>query len=99
MPEAISCAPGLRLRQLLPEAEIFGSDDIAVRACTADSRACRDGDLFVAQIGTQVDGHDFVQEAIRNGAAAVLAERYLPVAGIPICVVPDSRVALGRICQ
>ena len=60
MPEIISCASGVRLRQLLPEAKIFGADDIVVQACTADSRTCRAGDLFAALVGSHVDGHDYV---------------------------------------
>ena len=40
---------------------------------TADSRQVRPGDLFVAVPGVFVDGRDFIPEAVRNGAAAVLA--------------------------
>lgn len=99
MPDIISCAPGVRLRQLLPEASIFGADDIVVTSCTADSRTCQAGDLFAALMGCQVDGHDFVTPAVRRGASAILAERYVPTAGVPVCVVPDSRAAFGKICQ
>lgn len=40
---------------------------------TADSRKVRPGDLFVAVPGVFVDGRDFIPEAVRNGAVAVLA--------------------------
>jgi UDP-N-acetylmuramoyl-L-alanyl-D-glutamate--2,6-diaminopimelate ligase len=40
---------------------------------TADSRQVRPGDLFVAVQGVFVDGRDFIPEAVRNGAVAVLA--------------------------
>jgi UDP-N-acetylmuramoyl-L-alanyl-D-glutamate--2,6-diaminopimelate ligase len=40
---------------------------------TADSRQVRPGDLFVAVPGVFVDGRDFIPEAVRNGAVAVLA--------------------------
>jgi UDP-N-acetylmuramoyl-L-alanyl-D-glutamate--2,6-diaminopimelate ligase len=40
---------------------------------TADSRQVRPGDLFVAVPGVFVDGRDFIPDAVRNGAAAVLA--------------------------
>jgi UDP-N-acetylmuramoyl-L-alanyl-D-glutamate--2,6-diaminopimelate ligase len=99
MPEIISSGPGVRLRQLLPDAPIFGADDVVVQSCTADSRTCREGDLFVALIGSRVDGHDYVREAVERGAAAILAERYVPAAGVPVCIVPNSRKALGEICQ
>jgi UDP-N-acetylmuramoyl-L-alanyl-D-glutamate--2,6-diaminopimelate ligase len=99
MPETISCAHPLQLRQLLPDAEFFASDEIAVRSCSADSRTCQPGDLFVALVGSDVDGHDYVQQAIHNGATAILAERYVPAAGVPVCVVNDARAAFGHICQ
>ena len=38
-------------------------------------------------------------QAIQNGATAILAERYVPAAGVPLCVVNDARAAFGRICQ
>jgi UDP-N-acetylmuramoyl-L-alanyl-D-glutamate--2,6-diaminopimelate ligase len=99
MPDTISCAPGVRLRQLLPDAKFFGADDLVVRACTADSRTCREGDLFVAITGSNVDGHDYVREAAARGANGILAERYIPTHGLPICIAPDSRIALGKLCQ
>jgi UDP-N-acetylmuramoyl-L-alanyl-D-glutamate--2,6-diaminopimelate ligase len=99
MPDIIPCASGVRLRQLLPAATIFGADDIFVKACAADSRTCQPGDLFTALVGCQVDGHDYAAQAVRRGATAILAERYIPAAGVPVCVVPDSRAALGQICQ
>jgi UDP-N-acetylmuramoyl-L-alanyl-D-glutamate--2,6-diaminopimelate ligase len=40
---------------------------------TADSRQVRAGDLFVAVPGVFMDGRDFIPEAVRNGAVAVLA--------------------------
>lgn len=99
MPEMTSCATGLRLRELLPEAKFFGADDIFAQSCTSDSRTCQEGDLFVCLMGSKVDGHDYVSEAIQRGASAIVAERYVPTAGIPVCIVPDSRSAFGRICQ
>ncbi|MBK4775594.1 UDP-N-acetylmuramoyl-L-alanyl-D-glutamate--2,6-diaminopimelate ligase [Candidatus Pantoea edessiphila] len=41
-----------------------------------DSRKIKKGDLFVAVLGCFVDGRNFISEAIRNGAVAVLAESY-----------------------
>ena len=100
MPDIISsCAPGIRLRQILPEIEIFGADDVLVSACAADSRTCREGDLFAALVGSNVDGHEYVSDVVHRGASAILAERYVPAAGVPVCVVPDTREAFGRICQ
>ncbi|MEL7489294.1 MAG: UDP-N-acetylmuramoyl-L-alanyl-D-glutamate--2,6-diaminopimelate ligase [Pseudomonadota bacterium] len=47
--------------------------DPEISGLAVDSRAVRDGFLFAALPGAQVDGADFVDQAIKNGAAAVLA--------------------------
>ena len=46
----------------------------------------------------RADGDDFVAEAIARGAVAVVAERPLR-RQVPVCLVPDTREASGRICQ
>ncbi len=67
---------------------------VAVSGITLDSRAVRPGYLFVAQRGAWVDGHDFIPNAIQNGAVAVAGDR--PVLGlkVPYIRLRDSRVAL-----
>ena len=49
--------------------------DLAINAIKTDSRAIRPGDLFVAIKGDSFDGHDFIPQAIKAGAAAILSER------------------------
>jgi UDP-N-acetylmuramoyl-L-alanyl-D-glutamate--2,6-diaminopimelate ligase len=98
MQQAMDCGGGVSLRQVLPRGKFLGSSDIRVRSCCSDSRIVRPGDLFVALVGGNSDGHEFAQQAVAQGATAVLAERLLPVP-VPTCLVPDSRMALGHICQ
>ncbi|MEX2607907.1 MAG: UDP-N-acetylmuramoyl-L-alanyl-D-glutamate--2,6-diaminopimelate ligase [Kiritimatiellia bacterium] len=65
-----------------------------------DSRRVRQGDLFVAIDGVTGDGHRFVQDAIRRGAAGLITEHPLSqTMSIPEGVVPDSRAALTRISR
>ncbi len=40
-----------------------------------DTRTLREGDTFVAIKGERFDGHDFVQQAFRQGASKVIVER------------------------
>ena len=47
--------------------------EMDITGLTADSRAVQPGFLFAALPGSTVDGRDFIDAAIRNGAAAVLA--------------------------
>lgn len=89
----------ISLRQLLPEAEFVGADDIVVSACSRDSRTVRPGELFVALCGGSHDGHDYVIQAIQRGCVGILAEKPLRGIEVPICYVPDTREAYGRLCQ
>jgi UDP-N-acetylmuramoyl-L-alanyl-D-glutamate--2,6-diaminopimelate ligase len=89
----------ISLRALLPEAEFLGTDDIAVSSCACDSRQLKPGELFAALVGSRYDGHQFAAEAVARGASAILSERPLAELGVPNCVVPNARDAMGRICQ
>ena len=65
----------MNLRDLLHgvTAEPVAAVPIAGIAC--HSKQVRPGDLFVAIDGETADGHDFIEEAIARGAAAVIAQR------------------------
>lgn len=89
---------GIHLRGLLPKARFLGARDIHVQSCTTDASQCRPGDLFVAVVDDERDGHEDAAEAVGRGARAVLAERLLPLS-VPTCLVGDTRTAYGRICQ
>ncbi len=60
-----------------------------------DSKKVREGYVFFAVRGTKVDGHDFVDEAVRRGASLVVVERDVEVEGAKVVKVPDTREALG----
>jgi UDP-N-acetylmuramoyl-L-alanyl-D-glutamate--2,6-diaminopimelate ligase len=72
-----------------------------VRAIRSDSRLVQAGDLFVAVRGTAVDGHQYLQKALDQGAVAVVADqRWEPSpesANWPLIVVEDTAFALGHI--
>ncbi|UYQ61624.1 UDP-N-acetylmuramoyl-tripeptide--D-alanyl-D-alanine ligase [Streptomyces peucetius] len=61
-----------------------------------DSRAVEPGSLFAAFRGENVDGHDYAERAVAQGAVAVLATRPL---GVPAIVVDDVQNALGRLAR
>ncbi len=86
------------LKQLIPQAQFFGSNDIHFESCCGDAFQCEQGDVFVAIDGCDGDGHDQYRQAITNGATAIVAERMLP-ASVPVCVVPDTRAVYGEISQ
>ncbi|MFJ5761733.1 UDP-N-acetylmuramoyl-L-alanyl-D-glutamate--2,6-diaminopimelate ligase [Neobacillus sp. NPDC093182] len=59
-----------------------------------DNRKVQKGSLFICIKGYTVDGHDFAESAVKNGAAAVLAERALPLS-VPVIVVNDTTRAMA----
>jgi UDP-N-acetylmuramoyl-L-alanyl-D-glutamate--2,6-diaminopimelate ligase len=98
MQDILSRARGISLRETLPGARIYGGSDIHALSCASDWRACQPGDLYVALVDAEDDGHFQAREAVQKGASAILAERPLAL-GVPTCVVDDTREALGRVCQ
>ena len=83
-------------------AEHCDCDDLETVTATSvvtDSRQVVDGALFVAIDGEHVDGHDFVDAAARQGAAAALVEREIESAPIAQIVVPDTVAALGALAK
>ncbi|MCF7804979.1 MAG: UDP-N-acetylmuramoyl-L-alanyl-D-glutamate--2,6-diaminopimelate ligase [Candidatus Marinimicrobia bacterium] len=82
---------------LLQGTDFVGPEDITVSGFTNDSRQVRDGFAFVAVPGYDVDGHDFIPEAIEKGAAAIVLEDMTDTQGVPTYQVPSARRALSRI--
>ena len=68
---------------------------VEIGGVTADSRAVKPGDLFVAIAGGKADGMRFGADAARAGAVAILAERGEGAPGVPVIVVPNARRALS----
>jgi len=77
--------------------ELQGSADMEISAVVFDSRKVIPGSLFVAVKGTRADGHDYILQAIKDGAVTIICE-ILPshVTGeVDFLMVADSSVALG----
>ena len=72
--------------------------DVAFRGVGTDSRAMPRGALFVAVRGPSFDGHDFIADAVRRGAAAALVER-APDVPVPFILVRDSVRSFGRLAS
>ncbi|MDE6134304.1 MAG: UDP-N-acetylmuramoyl-L-alanyl-D-glutamate--2,6-diaminopimelate ligase, partial [Muribaculaceae bacterium] len=72
-----------------------------ITAVTADSRAVIPGACFVAVRGTAVDGHRFIPDALKAGAAIIVAEEIPDGLSTPatLVVVPDSHAALGYLAS
>ncbi len=72
--------------------------DVMLQCITADSRAVKPGDAFFACKGHQTDGRQYIEQAIQQGAAAVIAEMdEQPIAkqAVPIISISNLSQQLG----
>ena len=76
---------------------VLSGRDQAIAGVSTDTRGIGTGQLFVALRGELFDGHDFLEQAVAAGAGALLVAEgaRIPV-GASALVVPDTRLALGR---
>ncbi len=84
------------LKDILPET-VVGSKELIISRIDFDSRKVKQGSLFVAVKGTNVDGHEYIEKAISSGAVAIICEA-LPehlVKEVTYVQVSNSAEALG----
>ncbi len=83
--------------------QILGSTDIDITGIQFDSRKVGEGNLFVAQDGTTVDGHNFITDCVAKGAKAVLLSKkeFLPSQpdGVTYILTNDANEALGQMAS
>ena len=60
------------LLKVIEPIEVIGSTEKEIKGLHFDSRKVGQGDLFVAQVGTAVDGHTFIEGCVEKGAIAVV---------------------------
>ncbi len=72
-----------------------------VNGITTDTRKIGKGDVFVALKGERFDGHDYLRDAVRDGASALVVSKVpkLNSLGVPIYEVRDTLVALGALAR
>jgi UDP-N-acetylmuramoyl-L-alanyl-D-glutamate--2,6-diaminopimelate ligase len=77
--------------------KITGNRDLYINDPVFDSRKVKPGDLFIAVRGTHVDGHKFIEGAVKDGAVAILCETLpeKPDPAVTYIKVNDSAEALG----
>ncbi len=97
---AAELVPPMPLPQLLDLAETQFADTL-VRGMQLDSRSVEPGDVFLAMPGDVHDGRQFIEQAVANGASAILAEA--PAAGfvdalpVPLIEIPELRLEVGAL--
>ncbi|MCI8401735.1 MAG: UDP-N-acetylmuramoyl-L-alanyl-D-glutamate--2,6-diaminopimelate ligase [Lachnospiraceae bacterium] len=75
-----------------------GSEETRVTGLAIDSRQVSEGGLFVALTGSRTDGHEYIPQAVKAGAAVIVAERMTETPDtVTYVLVEDSRAALAKI--
>lgn len=91
------------LQQLLPERRFAQSADAALKVSglTIDSRQVEPGMAFLACRGEQVNGIQFVDQAVANGAAVILvaADQLLANQQVPVIQVEGLEQRLGELAD
>lgn len=89
--EVISAVPFFKTNYAIADIE-----NIRIKKIEMDSRLIEQGDLFICIKGFTVDGHHFVDEAIKNGAVVIIAEKELNVS-VPTIIVSNTSKTLSVI--
>lgn len=89
----------MTLSQLAEEldGELLG-EDVTFSNVSTDTRSLERGDLYLALVGKNFDGNDFIDEAAHAGAGSAVISRDI-AAQLPALKVVDTHVALGKIAN
>lgn len=90
-----------KLFDILPDEfdfTLLGDSDILINEIQTDSRKLKEGDIYVALVGTKSDGHIFIEDAIEKGAVCVICEK-IPalMTGVTFIRTDDVRSFLGAL--
>lgn len=93
-----------KLTELLADIRILeqnGSSELDLRMIEFDSRKVKSNSMFIALVGTQVDGHNFIEKAILNGAIVILCQELPKKLDENICYlkVENTHFSLGMIAS
>ena len=73
--------------------------DTLIKGIKMNSKQIEPGDLFVCTMGVNVDRHDFIDEAIERGAAAIVVSKDVGEKKVPIIKVKNTNKELPLVCS
>ncbi len=82
------------LLHALHDFSVVPGENPEITSIEMDSREVKQGSLFICIEGYTVDGHDFVAQAVQNGAAAIIAQKHMEAA-VPVIKVRDTKRAMA----
>lgn len=87
-----------QLAQIL-NAKLIGSEQVTIENINTDTRHPVPNHLFFALKGETFDAHQYLHQAIEQGAVALVVQQPDPHISIPQIVVENTRIALGRLAK
>lgn len=84
-----------KLSELYPSS----NSDVEIKRVCINSKEIKSGDLFVCTMGVTADRHDFIPDAVKNGASAVVVSKDVGDVGVPVVKVSDTNKELPYLCQ
>ena len=78
---------------------VLPKEEVEISGVNIDSRKVKQGDMFIAMRGTQVDGHQFIEKALEAGASAILCETIPGTLdpSVAYISVPDVSKIVGKV--
>ena len=89
----------MKIRELFQGIEILDqtvSDDMEISGVRYSSRQVQPGEMFVAIVGYETDGHKYIPDAVSRGATVILCEKDMPE-DTPWIRVASTRLALAQL--
>ncbi|MBF8982246.1 UDP-N-acetylmuramoyl-L-alanyl-D-glutamate--2,6-diaminopimelate ligase [Lutibacter sp. B2] len=91
----------MKLRELLKGCkviDIIGDEEVDVKGIAYDSRKLVENSVFICVQGFKVDGHNYIDRALENGAKVLIVEKKIEaISGVTIVRVENSRIALAYV--
>lgn len=91
----------MKLKKLLDKIDytiLNGNDEVEIKDIAYDSRKVFDDFAFVAIVGNNVDGHDYIDSAINSGAKALIVSKKIEVnSDIAVVLVDNTSDILSRL--
>ncbi len=85
-----------KIKNFLPGSQLIGDEMTKISSIVYDSRKVETGALFTAIQGFNFDGHQFISEARKRGAAGLIVEKEGDYQ-LPYILVKDTRLALAKV--
>ena len=80
--------------------ELYDVDsDVLIKDIKINSKEVGKNDLFICTMGVTADRHDFIDQAIENGASAIVVSKDISGKSVPIIKVSNTNEELSKLCQ